>query len=32
MEVNNIRSILSNKFHEAQSIMDKKEKSIKRCI
>ena len=28
MEVNNIRSILSNKFHEAQSIMDKKEKVL----
>lgn len=27
-EVNNIRSILSNKFHEAQSIMDKKEKVL----
>ena len=29
MEVNNIRSILSNKFHEAQSIMDKNEKVLK---
>ena len=28
MEVNNIRSILYNKFHEAQSIMDKKEKVL----
>ena len=28
MEVNNIRSILSNKFHEAQTIMDKKEKVL----
>ena len=28
MEVNNIRSILSNKFHEAQSITDKKEKVL----
>lgn len=28
MEVNNIRSILSNKFHEAQAIMDKKEKVL----
>lgn len=28
MEVNNIRSILSNKFHETQSIMDKKEKVL----
>lgn len=28
MEVNNIRSILSNKFHEAQSIMNKKEKVL----
>ena len=28
MEVNNIRSILSNKFHEAQSIRDKKEKVL----
>ena len=28
MEVNNIRSILSNKFHEAQSIMYKKEKVL----
>lgn len=28
MEVNNIRSILSNKFHKAQSIMDKKEKVL----
>lgn len=28
MEVNNIRSILSNKFHEAQSIMDKKKKVL----
>ena len=28
MEVNNIRSILSNKFHEAQAIMNKKEKVL----
>lgn len=28
MEVNNIRSILSNKFHEAQAIMSKKEKVL----
>lgn len=28
MKVNNIRSILSNKFHEAQAIMNKKEKVL----